>query len=217
MKKVFVLAIILSVFLQVDFVSAYSESRDGLGKVNPLATLIQKKNQEKHDNAVWTRYKNYFMGKVRNRDDKNLDLQKAVHAQSKRDGNVTGRATEMNREGELKSVPYYAEHRPVSLGTYERKNSKQIFRKRAIDYYVDGGYAGTNSLRSDVIYGSNHEVRKVIGRKYGWLVGSIIAPVRDMQRRLTPEVKESAPYVGSTHKVGSSHRNYIHPYMPAIE
>ena len=218
MKKVCVLAVVVGLFSQMGGVQAYSESRDGLGRSNPLAPLIQKKIQQKYDDAVWTRYKNYFTGKIRSTEDRNLDLQKAVHNESKKDNNVSGgSATTMNRAGELQSVPYYAEQRPVTINSGYANNAKNNFRKRAINYYVDGGYAGSDSIRADVIYGSEHEVRHFIGRKYGWLVGSIIAPVRDMQRNLTPEARESAPYVGSTHRTGSSTRNYMHPYMPPME
>lgn len=217
MKKVFALGVVFGVLLQVDLASAYSESRDGLGGSNPLSPLIQKKIQQKQDHAIWTRYRNYFTGKNRRKEDQSLASQKRVHRNSQKNSNVSGGTTEMNRTGALKDVPYYAEQRPVSLGAYERKNSKQIFRKRAIDYYVDGGNAGSAALKEGVVYGSEHEVRKYIGRKYGWLVGSIISPIRDMQRRLSPEVRESAPYVGSTHRTGGSNRNFMHPYMPEIK
>ena len=216
MKKIFVLAVV--VVSQMGGVQAYSESRDGLGKSNPLAPLIQKKIQQKYDDAVWTRYKNYFTGKVRSTEDRNLDLQKAVHNDSKKNNNISGgSATTMNRTGVLQSVPYYAEQRPVTISSGYANNSKNNFRKRAINYYVDGGYADASSITDDVVYGSEHEVRKFIGRKYGWLVGSIISPLRDVQRNLSPETNENAPRVESTHKTGSSTRNFMHPFMPTME
>ncbi len=214
MKKTLVVFVAtVSFFSQISISHAYSEGRDGYRVRNPLASLVQKKLNQRLRSAIHKRYRNYFTNIVRETKDRNRNVQLARHKESKIDRNINNRSTSVVRSGELKTVPWYDVLRPVSLGAYERRNSKQTFRARAIDYYVEGGYAGTESMKSGVIYGSDHEVQNFPVRLEKDKVGAIVTSVRDAQRDLVPWSRLTASYPKQLYRRGTSRRNFMHPYM----
>ena len=195
--------------------SGFRQTSENPTSDNPLAFGTRKASQEDLSEAIDLRRGYYSKNKyVRTNDYKNRLNQIDRHRVSRYYGHTPDTATQMNRDGELVEVPYYEDRKANSETSLVRTNAKQIFRARAIDYYVDGGDADTDTLRSEgYVKSSEHKVQTVPIRWRAGEVGEAIKPTRDAIRVM--ETQEQAP--GGTQTLrssnaGASYRNFTHPF-----
>ena len=222
MKKTLLAATIfgfLSPFVAGDS-HAYSQWRDSgdMKFQNLESVLLQKENRQELDAAIERRYYNFYKKHfINNGDYKSRTNQQMRHNYGRWMGRTNDRSTIPNREGELKTVNEYNERRPNSQKSLVRSNSKQTFRARAIDYYVDGGDANTAALQSNVILGSEHKVPRFDSafekREKKSEIGEITAEIRDVQRSRKVSEKVPTGQQKNTYRKGASYRNFVHPYM----
>jgi len=207
--------VFVGTFLALNSAYAYSEGRDGDRIRNPNTAFAQKKVNAKLNEAKKMRYRNYFQNKNRKPYQQNVRYQKAIHQQNRSSNNISTRSTRMKRNGRYGSLPSYNYQRPSRNIAYERRNSKQTFRARAIDYYIHDGEAGTPALKSGVSFDSEHNVERIpLQRTKRKQVGSIISAVRNAQKKLSSwhRSPSSAPRKKSRQRF--SFERFGHPFMP---
>jgi hypothetical protein len=167
--------------------------------------------------AIMQRRNNYLRNKTRLAGDKNRKTKLQRHRNLLKAHNVDlGSSTyAMNREGELKFVPYYDGMQSFSNVSYIRPNRKQVFRRRAINYYREGGYAGKDELKEDVIYSSEHKVEQVpaIWRKQNSYLAEINTEIRNVQRNIGKSEQVATGYQKTLFRRGVSSRRYLNPYQ----
>lgn len=216
MKKIFLLVLAFGIGMSyATTASAYAEESDL--KVSPYSYANKRSIQQKLNDAIWRRYSNmetkhYYRNGVQ----KNRLYKEAVHKLSKKSGNVNERSTEAVRDGELKNVPFYAERKESSNPALVPNNPKRNLRARAIDYYVEGGDAGSDALRSGLIYGSQHTINRngILNTLWRWDAETVNS-LREVQRQLY-----SAPKIGAgqqrSRAINKADRTkeFFHPYMP---
>lgn len=193
---------------------AYTEHFED-GYTNPVTPTALTESQEKLRDAIQLRRSSYFKNKVRDGAYKNRKNQQERHIEGKKSIHVSERSTKSNREGELKFVPYYEDRDEHSNVSYYRPNRKQTFRRRAINYYREGGYAGTTELKDNVIYGSQHKVNIIPSRwmKQNADLEEITKDIRDVQRDIGESEQVATGYQKTTFRRGSSNRNFMSPYQ----
>jgi hypothetical protein len=170
--------------------------------------------QQKLNEAIelrWGLFRKKHM--ERNTEQKTIPYQRATHEASEKANNVQNNPNVTDRQGPLVSIPTYEERKPATDMNYFRPNPKAVFRKRIIDYYVDGGDAGKTALQSDVLLGSEYRVPRYYPI---WATsdGESLSAIRAIQREMTAPDKVGAGQqsMSSNHK-GSYYRNFMHPYM----
>lgn len=194
---------------------AYTEHFDD-GFINPVTPTAQESASDRIQAAILQRRAKYARERVRTNDNfKNRTLQLRRHEGSKVRSNVGGVATQMKRDGALKFVPYYSYLKEKTAGTYVRPNAKQVFKRRAINYYREGGYAGKKALNSDVVYSSTHRVNIVPSRwmKRNSSLENVMQSIRDAQRNIGKSEQVPTGYQKTTLRSGSSYRNFMSPYQ----
>lgn len=211
MKKVLILSLSFSIFTATTL--AYDEHRED-GFQNATTTIGKKSSQAKLNEAISKRQWYYFKNKIRNNSYKNRLNQQERHVYGKQSINVNEQSTQLKRDGELNSVPFYEERREATKGQYSiPNNSKRNFRSRAINYYVEGGDANQDAMSSNLIYGSTHKVRRVPIRAFKDEVGAINKKARNETRSIGREDQIPTGYQKGSFRRGDSLRNFMHPYM----
>lgn len=150
---------------------------------------------------------------------KNMINQSLRHTYSRRMSNTDEVSTFMNRSGELNTVQDYKYRRANSGANYQApNNSKRNFRTRAIDYYLNGGEAGSDVLSTDVVYGSTHQVQVYsaaddLSNNDAYDVSS----VRNLLKANLSDLSDQAPTGHQTkitmRKGAFTNKNYLSPYM----
>ncbi len=128
-------------------------------------------------------------------------------------GNVNERSTQSVRTGALTD---YSGRRNNSESNYGTVNTpKRNFRRRAIDYYVDGGYADRPVLEQGTRM-STHRVKRIPDSYYNR--GLFDSDIKDRIRK-TQKALKSPDQVGAgqqrqrSYRKGSSYRSFSHPFM----
>ena len=178
----------------------------------------QLEGNKRLDYAIAQRQQKNFKDKfVRTMDYKNRLGQLYRHKVSRYYGHANERSTQVTRTGDLQTVPDYEYRRPYSEKSMIRPNSKQTFKRRAIDYYINGGDAGTDALRSDVIVSSEHQVPRffVPVAKTAEAQADVLAPVRWAQKQsMGMSDKVPTGYQKTTTSQGtSSGKSYTNPWQ----
>lgn len=213
MKKALILGLILS-FTATGSVSAYSEHFED-GFANPVTAVGLQNSENTLEDAVKKRQWFYFKQKIRDAIYKNRLNQKQRHQYSKSVNHVDERSTQVERDGALRTVPYYQQRREYNNASYIRTNPKQTFRKRAINYYLEGGVAGKDALSADVLYGSTHRVSRVPSTifKENAITTSAKSSLLEGQRSIGRSAQVPTGYQKTTFRRGDSTRTYLSPYQ----
>jgi hypothetical protein len=216
MKKIYLLVLTFGIGIgSVATVGAYAEKT--LSDVSPHSYANKRSIQQKLNNAIWRRYRNvetkhYYRNGVK----KNRLYKETVHKLSKKERNVDERSTKVLREGDFRNVPFYGERQEYSDPALIPNNPKRNLRKRSINYYVDGGDAGAEALRSGVIYGSQHRVNRsgVLNTLWKW-DAEAINTIRNVQRQLytPPKIGAGQQRSRAVNKADRT-KGFYHPYMP---
>ncbi len=172
--------------------------------------------QQKLNEAIKQRWglfrKKHF---ERNTEQKTIPYMRSTHEASKKENNVQNNPNLMDREGAFNTIPTYDERKPSADINYIRPNAKAVFKKRIIDYYVDGGDAGKAALQSDVIMGSQYRVPRYFPN---WATADpeSVSSLRAVQREMTsPDKVGAGQQPMRSNRKGVYYRNFMHPYMPA--
>ncbi len=214
-KSLFYLFVFILCFGFVQSSHAFKEGRDGDLFENPLTSYAQKKNKEKLERAVGERRRNYFRKKSRdNKVYKNWKNQFQTHRRSKANAGLNERSTRMKRTGKLRTRSF-DRLRPMSSKSPERSTAKQTFRARAIDYYIRGGEAGSEAMRSGVTRSTEHQVsrRKIVSRRAR--IGRSERSIRNKQRNLS-SWKSAKSNIQPKFKRRPSYQKFGHPYMAPV-
>ena len=212
MKKIVFAAFILGLglsFLAPEAAHAFKEesvSRFAAKKTygKKLRSAIQQR---------WNRdFKEVF---IRDRAYKTRKAQIDRHQVSRAEGNVNERSTNPVRSGELTN---YEGRRSVNNGYYDAvNNSKRNFRRRAIDYYVDDGYADKEILKVG-IRSSEHRVKRIPDSYYnkGLFDSDIKDRIRETQKALkSPDQVGAGQQRQRSLRKGSFYRGFYHPFIRA--
>lgn len=216
MKKLLFLALVLTFGFSLSLHRAEAFAEESSTRYSPYSFANKRSVQEKLNDAIWRRYRNDETKQYRNGIQKSRPYQQAIHNLGKKENNVNERSTQMNRSGELKNVPYYDERQQFNNPSMIRKNPKQVFRKRVIDYYVDGGDAGSEALRSDVILGSQHQVNRYGMLNTFWKQDvQAIRDLRAVQRSLytPPQIGAGQQRQRALNRADRT-KEFMHPFMP---
>ncbi len=215
MKKTLLLS--LTFGIGMGFLShAYAFAEEADDRVGTRVHQISV--QQKLNEAIQRRWKNDFMKhEYRNDVVKTRPFKLQQHNLNSLEGNVNERSTQMDRSGEFETIPDYANRQQYDDPSMIRKNQTQIFKARAVDYYVEGGDAGTEALRSNVILGSEHRVPRNFVR---WATAdpAVLRDIRAVQRSLyTPPKVGAAQQLMRALQKGDYFRNLTHPFMFGTE
>ncbi len=193
---------------------AYTEHFED-GFENPVTTAAQKSAQTRLDKSIMDRRYHYFKNKLRDDEYKNRKNQFYRHMVGQKSIHVNDRSTKVKRHGRLNFVPYYEDRKEYSNVSYVRPNRKQTFRRRAINYYAEGGYAGKDELKEDVVYGSTHKVNII---PFMWMkrnsdLEDVTNDIRGAQRVIGKDEQVATGYQKMTFRRGDSFRNFMSPYQ----
>jgi len=215
MKKILLTAFIFSLgmsFVAQEEAHAYKEeavSRYAAKKTygKKLQSAIQQR---------WNRdFKEIF---IRNRSYKNRLNQIERHQEGKASINVDERSTEVVRSGALRNSPYYEKRRAASNVHYDAVNTpKRNFRRRAIDYYVDEGYADKTVLKQG-LRASEHRVKRIPDSYYnrGLFDSDIKDRIRETQKALeSPDQIGAGQQRQRSLRKGAYYRGFFHPFIKA--
>lgn len=170
------------------------------------------------DYAIKQRQKRHFYRKyIRTNDAKNRLNQIDQHNESRFYKNTPQRSTRVKRTGAFKNVPNYAYRRHFSQPSSIRTNGKQVFRRRAVDYYLNGGYADSEVLNTGVIKSSEHKINRnfVPTGKTPQAKADVLKAVRVLQKRSNRTLdKIPTGYQKRTELRGGAYiRSYTNPYQ----
>ncbi|MCF7918165.1 hypothetical protein K9L27_04200 [Candidatus Gracilibacteria bacterium] len=214
MKKAFLLTLAFGIGMSlISTAEAFKEDPNE----SPFSFSNKRSVQQKLNDAIWLRYRNMNSTLERDGIQKNRLYQEAVHKLSMKENNTNEQPNTLSRDGELQFVPYYGDLQEYSNSSMIRKNAKQIFRKRAIDYYVDGGDAGTAALRSDVVLGSQNKVNRMGVLNTIWKQDiESIDSLRAIQKQLySPPLLGSGQQRSRAINKADRSKEFMHPFMPA--
>lgn len=209
MKKTLFLSFVAGLLLSSTTL-AYDEQKDD-GFRNATMRNGQLAAQSKLDSAILKRQQNYFNEKRRTTAVKNIKNQWLRHTLSRSVANTDGVSTYLNRSGSF--IDYSGTRTFAGGGLTAPNNSKRNFRTRAYDYYINGGNAGTDALKRDVVRSSEHSPSRRSYRAYNSSAADIIASIRRIQKSRNTSEKVATGEQKMTHRIGDSQRNYLHPYM----
>ncbi len=199
--------------------SAFSESYESPVRNSRSNVRIQRDSNKKLDNAMQSRWYYYQKNKIRGEEYSNRLSQIQRHHEGQKSIGVNAQSTVMDREGILNFSPYYRQERSNSKSSINApNNAKRNFRARAINYYIDGGNAGTDILKSNVILSSEHVIPQIpfsLKREKKPMIDyAITKPIRDVQKfemKTTDQVP--AGEQKTTFRIGDFSRNLFHPFM----
>ena len=216
---------IFSPFL-ISQVSAYNEQQDGLDSIDVSSRELQRSNSEKLLDAIRRRQRNYFKTHyIENGDYKSRYDEQRRHQASKARGQVDDTSTGAVRSGDLKNVPYYSKRRANNQAKMLCPNNyKSNFRNRAINYYLEGGVAGSESICQNSITSSKQSairtpdwwrkgettVNTEKKRTQALITSSIRYAQRNIQRN---PIDTPTGYQKTTQKQGGFYRNFTSPYI----
>jgi len=173
--------------------------------------------QQKLNEAIQQRWSLFTKKHVeRNTEQKTVPYQYATHVESRKASNTSEVSTMMNRSGALTN---YEGTKAYEDYNYVRPNPKQTFKARAIDYYVDGGDAGKEAMRSNVIISSEHKIDTQKYYNTMWKNDFVtIGNIRDVQRAFyTPPMEKSNTQRVRSYNTGSYRRTMSHPFTGTAE
>lgn len=140
----------------------YEAVEQDKGTIDPKSFRTQKERMTQLNYAISMRQQNDFSKQyLTSAITKNAINQKLQHQESRYQSNVPESSTQLDRTGDLEFVPFYQYRRPFSNPSTLRTNRKQVSRQRAIDYYINQGYAGTEALQENLVRGDEYEVERV--------------------------------------------------------
>ena len=210
MKKLLITVLGLGVLFSAGTTFAYRPDKVR----DPLNPISQVKAERSIQDAIWHRWKNLFTKRRKGRDYEDIKKQKIQHTSNLKKASVSKRSTIVDRTGPLEEDDGI---RGMTKTVFERPTAKGAWRARALDYYVDGGVAGVESMKAGVIYGSEHVVPRVILRTKTEEVGAIIKKVRQEGKNFLPESPDRERIPSTPFRKGDARRNFLHPYMPAFD
>lgn len=197
-----------------------TEQTNLLGEKDASTFRSKKERYDQLNYAISQRQKNDFRKQyLTPLSDKNAIAQRIRHQQSRYLKNTPERSTLVERTGELEDVPYYQFRRQFSNPSTLRSNRKQVFRQRAIDYYINQGYAGTEALQSDLIRGDQHVVNRVTSpaTKTAAAQAETISAVRDQQKaQIGRPTQVPTGYQRTSRRVNSFGKTYSNPYQYSL-
>jgi len=217
MKKLFTTIVSFAVFFGFGVYSAEASdtSTPTLYGTSPIANIDLDAWHEELKKAIKTRQKLYWNSKKPKRKNARNSYQSFVEKVKTKGFSMT--STELSRTGDLQTIPDYKYRREYSQPNGFLPNSRQVFKRRAIDYFVEGGDATPEEILSNLA----KEERK---KKASTLLSESMARknVADIRR----EILDSVRYRGASEKVKTGEQkdlirptsgaqwNFIHPYMP---
>ncbi|MCF7830577.1 hypothetical protein K9M41_01085 [Candidatus Gracilibacteria bacterium] len=211
MKKTLLVSLAIGIGMGfVGSVDAYKAEADEA----PYSYANKQDSQEQLNKAVRLRWGRYNSEEQRGLEEKNTLFQRMLHRLSLKDNNVNEQSTSVRRSGELTD---FSRTQPTTKNAYYVNNANRNFRARAYDYYVEGGDAGTDSLKEGVIFGSTHKVPTMFP---AWSSGDpyTIKTIRTVQKNISGK-GDSASWSASAKQrairalPNNMYRNFSHPYM----
>lgn len=211
MKKVLILTLAVAAMVSLGAVEAAPMNLDTLPKSHANKSLLQKNYLE----SLRLRYQNMYNRKMMGRDYFNLYKQRSVIKQAQKDAHVVGSIkSELSRIGEMEQD----KERVREKIPYQVKavNSKSIFLKRAMDYYVYGGNAGTNAMEAGNINMRDHKVSKTkmldLMYKHKRDIGDITLTTRDIQKNMVAPEYEGLEKRTANYRTGDFKNNMLSPF-----
>jgi len=212
MKKTLAIAITISV-IGMNAVSANSNT----ATYKPNSVMNVQQTISKILNAKKQRFMKYLKNKYIKKNEYSTRIgQKVRHNKSRAQKNTSDESTILKRDGELKFVPHYDKIREHVNSSYLRTNQKQVFRARAINYYLDGGKAGAEEISKNIIFGSKHKVPRVFNRTKKQQATDINKELRDIQRNIGQSEQVPAGHQKTVQRTGDMGRNYFSPYTKGL-
>ena len=216
MKKLISTGIALTLCFAVlgESADAYTATKDSLNQASTVS--VNQSRQASYLNALRLRYKNMYNRMRHHRDYYNSFVQDNRMEAVKKDNHIEGNlGSDMNREGEMEQDKDRV--RTVDRNRIQAVNSKQTFRKAAINYYIDGGdgYTDANTMEMGNVNGMTNVVprRKMVNEMYKMEVGITTLSTRDMIRNLGIRRGNTGITKRATYYKGGFNDRMISPYM----
>lgn len=215
MKKTISLSLaVVAVLSVISVVNASNVEMDELS-YNPSSPALKQERQDNYLSALVRRYKNIYNNARHHRYYYNTYLQKDRIQQVKKENNIIGSGSEMNRSGEMEQGRERV--KPSSRKRVQAVNAKQTFRKAAIDYYVDGGqgYGSLEAMEMGNVDGMNNVVKnsRMMSDEYRFVRGATNLSVRDMIRFAGMKRNNASIDKRTTYQKGNFFKQMNSPYM----
>ncbi len=211
MKKTLILTAAIVAIVSFGAVQAEPVNLDTLPK-----TLIAKRDlQKKYLESLRKRYQMMYNNKMMTRDYFNLKRQREMIKKSQKKAHVVSIVkSELSRTGELEQD----KERVRIKNPYQVKavNPKSIFLKRAMDYYVYSGDAGSDIMDRGNINMRDHKVSRTkmleMMYKHGQKVGGIKLEAREILKAMVAPKYEGTSKRPVNYRTGDFKNNMLSPF-----
>lgn len=177
--------------------------------------LSDKKLQNNYLDALKIRYQRMYNNKMMDAESKNAYNQKESIKKSQKDAHIMGGLKSiLSRTGELEQDKDRVQKKtPYQI---QAVNSKSVFLKRAMDYYVYNGDAGSEIMKEGNINMRDHKVarRKMLNLMYKHRrdIGDITLDTRNLQKNMVAPEYKGLIERRANYKKGDFSSNMISPY-----
>lgn len=212
MKKTLVIAMALTI-ATLGLANAAPINLDTLPKTrsNDSTRILQQNYLE----ALQNRYQNMYNRKMMGRDYFNLYNQRdSIRGSQKKAHVVGGIKSELSRIGEMEQDKDRVQ--PKTPYQVKAVNAKSIFLKRAMDYYVYGGNAGTDAMEAGNINMRDHKVSKTkmldLMYKHKRDTSDITLTTRDIQKNMVGPKYEGLEKRTANYRTGDFKNHMLSPF-----
>jgi len=211
MKKTLILTMAVAAMVSLGATEAAPVNLDTL----PKTFIAKGELQRNYLDSLRMRYQNLYNNKVMTRDYFNVKTRKAALIKAQKAAHVIGGIkSELSRTGEMEQ----GKERVQPKTPYQVKavNSKSIFLKRAMDYYVYGGNAGTDVMDTGNINMRNHKVSTTrmldLMYKHKKSIGDITLETRSLQKNMIGKRNENSVKRTANYRSGSFRTHMLSPF-----
>ncbi len=211
MKKTLILTVAIASLVSLGVAKAEPVNLDTL----PRTFVAKGQLQRNYLDSLRMRYRNLFNRKLMTRDFFNVKTRKKALREVQKNAHVMGEVKSiLSRTGELEQDKDRVQ--PSSPYQVKAVNSKSVFLKRAMDYYVYNGDAGAEAMDAGNINMRHHKVprRKMLNLMYQHKkkVGGITLDTREMQKAMVaPKYEGTKKRVGN-YRTGDFKENMLSPF-----
>jgi hypothetical protein len=172
--------------------------------------------QKNYLESLRQRYQNMYNRKRMDRDYRNLYNQKVAIKRSQKAAHVVGGIKSiLSRTGEMEQdKERVKENTPYQV---QAVNHKSVFLKRAMDYYVYGGEAGSDVMSVGNINMKNHKIdkRRMLNKMYAHKKRTrrTLSETRDLQKAMMDAPKyETSEKRPVNYRTGDFRNNMLSPF-----
>jgi len=211
MKKTLIIAVAVAAITSLGVVKAAPVNLDTLPKITNTKASLQRSYLD----SLRMRYRNMYNRRLMTRDYFNVKTRRRSLKKAQKAAHVVGELKSiLARTGELEKDKERVQ--PSTPYQVEAVNPKSIFLKRAMDYYVYNGDAGTEIMNRGNINMRDHKVSRTkmldLMYKHKRSIRDITFGTREMQKSMVGPKYENTKKRTANYRTGDFKVNMLSPF-----